>query len=223
MGKSPDELRPPGGHRLPSPAGRALAPPPRPLPPAVDTIDVSILVHLLRDARASLRHIGQAVGMSAPAVAERIGRLERTGVVRGYRAEVDWERLGLGLVVYVGVVADQGGEQPLAVRELRRIPEVEDVEVVTGPLDLLVRLRVRDHQHLRDCLFDRIWKIPGLHRTETFICLGRLPPKAFDLELAESLLASAPGRDGLGNGRGPVTAGPPRAGRPSPPPRSGGG
>ncbi len=157
---------------------------------------MAILVHLLQDARASLRRIGAAVGMSAPAVAERIGRLERTGVVRGFRAEVDWSRLGLGLVVYVGVVAEQGGEQPDAVRALRAIPEVEDVEVVTGPLDLLVRLRVRDHQHLRECLFDRIWKIPGLHRTETFIGLGRLPPKAFDLELARSLLA--PGAAGVG-------------------------
>lgn len=126
--------------------------------------------------------------MSAPAVAERIARLERQGVVRGYRAEIDWSRLGYGLLVYVRVTGVQGSEQATTVAQLRRLPEVEQVEVVTGDSDLLVRLRAKDQQHLRELLFERVWKISGIERTETLLCLGELPPKSFDLELAESLL-----------------------------------
>ena len=126
--------------------------------------------------------------MSAPAVTERIARLERQGVVRGYRAEIDWSRLGYGLLVYVRVTGVQGGEQATTVAALRRLPEVEQVEVVTGDSDLLVRLRARDQQHLRELLFERVWKISGIERTETLLCLGELPPKSFDLELTESLL-----------------------------------
>jgi DNA-binding Lrp family transcriptional regulator len=173
-----DESGVPGSDRLQAAIG------------SLDRTDLSILVQLLRDARRSLRRIAREVGMSAPAVGERIARLERLGIVRGYRAEVDWGRLGYGLVVYVRVFSVQGSEQTLAVEALREVPEVEQVEAVTGDSDLLIRLRATDQHHLRRCLFEKIWKVPGVHRTETLICLTELPPKAFDLELAESLLSA---------------------------------
>ncbi|MGC2192564.1 MAG: Lrp/AsnC family transcriptional regulator [Candidatus Dormiibacterota bacterium] len=157
-------------------------------PMGLDPTDLQILVLLLRDARRSVRGIAAEVRMSAPAVAERIARLERHGVIRGYRAEIDWSRLGYGLLVYIRVTGVQGSEQAATVAELRRLPEVEQVEVVTGDSDLLVRLRARDQQHLRELLFERVWRISGIERTETLLCLGELPPKSFDLELAESLL-----------------------------------
>jgi Lrp/AsnC family leucine-responsive transcriptional regulator len=158
-------------------------------PPALDRHDVDILRLLVRDARMSQRAVAREVGMSAPAVADRIARLERTGVIRGYRADVDRALLGYALVVYVGVVAVQGGDQPAVVRALRELPEVEDVHVVTGPKDLLVRLRLRDHEHLKTVLFDRIWRLPGVDRTETYISLGHMEPKEFDLDLLASVPA----------------------------------
>jgi Lrp/AsnC family transcriptional regulator for asnA, asnC and gidA len=152
-----------------------------------DQIDIAIIRLLAQDARTSVRKLARAVGMSAPAVAERIGRLERAGVIRGYRAELDRSLLGFPLVVYVGVVAVQGADQPRVVGALRAMPEVEDVRIVTGPKDLLVRLRVRDHEHLRDCLFDRIWNVDGVDRTETYISLGGMEPKSFDIDLLDSI------------------------------------
>src|SRR5437879_308162 len=74
-------------------------------PVSLDDVDLEILDILVRDARSSQRHIAREVGMSPPAVAERIGRLERTGVIRGYRAELDRARLGFSLVGYVTGVA----------------------------------------------------------------------------------------------------------------------
>ncbi len=159
--------------------------------PPLDAIDLSILVLLLRDARSSVRKIAAGVGMSAPAVSERIARLERQGVIRGYRAEVDWARLGYGLTAYLMITGVQGWEQTETVEALRQLREVETVEVVTGTADLVVRVRVRDQAHLRECLFERIWKVPGVHRTETMICLGEDSAKPFALELAESWLEAA--------------------------------
>ena len=159
------------------------------LAPPLDEHDLAILRLLVRDARLSQRAVAREVGMSAPAVADRIARLERAGVIRGYRADVDRSLLGYPLVVYVGVVAVQGGDQPAVVRALRELAEVEDVQVVTGPKDLLVRLRLRDHEHLKTVLFDRIWSLPGVDRTETYISLGQMEPKGFDLTLLESLAA----------------------------------
>jgi Lrp/AsnC family transcriptional regulator, leucine-responsive regulatory protein len=159
---------------------------------------VAILRLLGRDARMSQRRLAREVGMSPPAVAERIARLERAGVIRGYRADIDRTALGFGLVVYVGVVAVQGGDQRDVVRSLRGLPEVEDVHVVTGPRDLLVRLRLRDHEHLRDVLFDRIWNLRGVERTETYISLGQMESKDVDAALLDLVAGAGGPRRGVG-------------------------
>jgi Lrp/AsnC family leucine-responsive transcriptional regulator len=165
-------------------------PPGRRTSPAapLDEQDLAILRLLVRDARISQRRLAREVGMSAPSVADRVSRLERAGVIRGYRADVDRAALGHDLVVYIGVVAVQGADQPEVVAALRGFPEVEDVQVVTGPKDLLVRLRVRDHEHLRDVLFDRLWSLRGVDRTETYISLAHMEPKDFDADLLDLML-----------------------------------
>jgi Lrp/AsnC family transcriptional regulator, leucine-responsive regulatory protein len=154
----------------------------------LDGVDLAILRLLAADARLSHRALARTVGMSAPAVALRVARLEGAGVIRGYRAEIDRALLGYPLVVYIGVVAVQGEDQSTLVTALREMPEVEDVSVVTGPKDLLVRLRLRDQEHLKECLFDRVWSLPGVDRTETFVALGGMEPKAFDAELLDRMI-----------------------------------
>jgi Lrp/AsnC family leucine-responsive transcriptional regulator len=178
---------------------RRTPPPARTSAVALDEQDLAILRLLVEDSRISRRRLAREVGMSAPAVADRVSRLERTGVIRGYRANLDRAALGHDLVVYIGVVAVQGGAQPELVASLRSFPEVEDVHVVTGPKDLLVRLRVRDHDHLREVLFDRLWSLPGVDRTETYISLAHMEPKDFDAELLDLLLADR--RDQLPDAR----------------------
>jgi Lrp/AsnC family leucine-responsive transcriptional regulator len=157
---------------------------------SLDAIDLAILRLLAMDARMSLRRIARELGMSPPAITERVARLEQLGVIRGYRAEIDRSMLGFPLVVYVGIVSVQGSDQFQVVERLRETPEVEDVHVVTGPKDLLVRLRLRDTAHLRDVLFERIWTVPGVDRTETFVSLGEMAPKAIDVTFIDGLLAA---------------------------------
>jgi len=65
------------------------------------------------------------------------------------------------------------------IRAIRAIPEAEDMSVVTGGLDLLVRLRVRDHAHLRELLLSKIFQINGVQRTETFLSLADVEPDNF--------------------------------------------
>src|SRR5438046_1395570 len=121
----------------------AAVPEPALEPVSLDDVDLGILDLLVRDGRASQRRIAREVGMSPPAVAERIGRLERTGVIRGYRAELDRGRLGFSMVVYVSVIAVYTLKHPDEIlTALRELPEVEDVAIVAGPMDLMLRLRV---------------------------------------------------------------------------------
>ena len=150
----------------------------------VDDLDLTLLRALAVDARQSQRALARAVGMSPPAIADRLARLERVGAIRGYRVDVDWAALGYPVVVYLAVTANPGVDLSEIVREIRALPEAQDMSVVTGAFDLLVRLRVRDHTHLRELLLNTIFQIPGVQRTETFLSLADAEPDNF----AEALL-----------------------------------
>src|SRR5215471_11447758 len=138
----------------------------------VDDLDLALLRALATDARQSQRALARQVEMSPPAVADRIARLERLGAIRGYRVEIDWAALGYPVVVYLAVTAGAGMDLSEIIQAIRALPEAEDMSVVTGSLDLLVRLRVRDHAHLRELLLKQIFTINGVQRTETFLSLA---------------------------------------------------
>jgi Lrp/AsnC family transcriptional regulator, leucine-responsive regulatory protein len=143
-------------------------------PPAVevDSLDLALLHALATDARQSQRALARQVEMSPPAVADRIARLERLGAIKGYRVDVDWAALGYPVVVYIAVTASPGVDLSEIINAIRALPEAEDMSVVTGGLDMLVRLRVRDHAHLRELLLTEIFQIGGVQRTETFLSLA---------------------------------------------------
>ena len=153
----------------------------------VDDFDVALLRALSVDARQSQRALARAVGMSPPAVADRLARLERVGAIRGYRVDVDWAALGYPVVVYLAVTAGPGMELSDIIATIRKLPEAQDMTVVTGGLDLLVRLRVRDHGHLRDLLLTNIFQIPGVQRTETFLSLADVEPANFAVGLLDQM------------------------------------
>lgn len=187
-------------------ARRDGAPDPALSPPALDGTDLRILACLVDDARLSHRALAREIGMSQSAISERIARLEETRVIRGYRAMVDFGVLGLPMSVFVGIQSDQGGEQRRLAEELLAMPEVESVDLVMGPMDLMVRLRVRDQEDLRRFFFDQLPPLRGIHRTESFMSLETFEPPNFTkgvLERIRGLLARAlprrtepPGRRG---------------------------
>ena len=145
----------------------------------VDDLDLALLRALAQDARQSQRSLARAIEMSPPAVADRLARLERSGVIRGYRVDIDWAALGFPVVVYLAVTAGAGMDLSEIISAIRALPEAEDMSVVTGSLDLLVRLRVRDHAHLRELLLAKIFTINGVQRTETFLSLADVEPANF--------------------------------------------
>jgi Lrp/AsnC family transcriptional regulator, leucine-responsive regulatory protein len=145
-------------------------------PASLDEVDRRLLALLAADSRASQRKLARDLHMSPPAVGERIARLERVGVIRGYTVRIDWTALGYENVV-LAVTAQPGADQAAVLQALGRLPEVEEVIVVTGSMDMLARLRVRDHAHLRQVLLSEIWRIEGVQRTETFVGLAEMPAK----------------------------------------------
>ncbi len=153
----------------------------------VDDLDLALLHALATDARQSQRALARQVEVSPPAVADRIARLERLGAIRGYRVDVDWAALGYPVVVYIAVTAGPGMDLTEIIKAIRVLPEAQDMSVVTGGLDLLVRFRVRDHAHLRELLLTEIFQISGVQRTETFLSLADVEPRNFTAAMLEQM------------------------------------
>lgn len=158
----------------------------------LDETDLRLLRLLSEDARLSQRALARELGMSAPAVGERVARLERHGVITGYSARLDWSAIGYPTTVYLTVVAVLDYEQAQIMRALSEIAEVEEIMLVTGDIDLLVRVRVRDYTHLRDLLLNRIWHIEGIQRTETSMTLAEMPVTNTAVRLLTEMLDGPP-------------------------------
>jgi Lrp/AsnC family leucine-responsive transcriptional regulator len=146
--------------------------------PTLDATSRSLLRELEKDARLSLAELGRRVNLSAPAVADRIQRLERDGVITGYRAEIDPKALGYPIAVVVRV-------RP-ASRQLHRIPEIarESPEVVecyriTGEDCFFLKLHLRAIDDLEDVL-DRF--TPFGQTTTSIIHSAPVPRRSLPLQ-----------------------------------------
>jgi Lrp/AsnC family transcriptional regulator, leucine-responsive regulatory protein len=117
----------------------------------LDTINRRLLQELQADARLSMAELGRRINLSAPAVAERVQRLERAGVITGYRAEVDPKALGfpIAAVVRVRPTTRQLQKIPELARE---IPEVVDCHRITGEDCYFVKLHLRSMDDLEEIL-----------------------------------------------------------------------
>ncbi len=119
----------------------------------LDSVNRQLIAALQLDARLSLAELGRRVGLTAPAVAERLARLEEAGVIRGYHADVDPRALGLELSVVLRI--RPAARMIAKVAELAcATPEVTECHRVTGEDCFVMRLHVRDVLHLEE-LIDR--------------------------------------------------------------------
>ena len=134
---------------------------------SLDEIDLKLLSLLLKDARATLKSLASEVGLSAPAVSERMARMQQEGVVRGYRVDVDWRTLGYTLTAYLSVIVRVGTHRDKVLLDLQEVPEVEEISVVTGSSDLIVRIRCTGFDHLKSIIAEHIWARTDLDFTET--------------------------------------------------------
>ncbi|MCE7082062.1 Lrp/AsnC family transcriptional regulator [Streptomyces sp. ST2-7A] len=114
---------------------------------SIDEIDTRILDVLQRDGRVGYAELARIVSMSASAVTERVRRLEESGVIRGYAAVVDPERLGLGILAFVRLRYPTGNYKPF--RDLlETTPEILEAHHVTGEDCFVLKVLARSMRHL---------------------------------------------------------------------------
>jgi len=117
----------------------------------LDVVNLRLVAELQEDARVSNAELGRRVGLSAPAVAERIARLQEAGVITGYHAAVDPGALGFSLTAILRI-RPAPRELPKVADLARRTPEVVECHRITGEDCFFMKLHVRDVVHLEEVI-----------------------------------------------------------------------
>jgi Lrp/AsnC family leucine-responsive transcriptional regulator len=143
-----------------------------------DGIDNEILNILQENARTSNAEIARQLGMAPSAILERIRKLEARGVLNGYEARLNAEALGLGLLAFIFVRADERVGAPEAGVALAAIPEVQEVHHIAGEDCYLVKVRVADTAALGRLLRERFGAIESVRSTRTTIVLATIKESA---------------------------------------------
>lgn len=144
---------------------------------SLDAIDRQLLSLLQSDCKTSLQELGDAVGLSAPSVVERIRKLEQRGVIKGYHARIDARAVGLDVSAFIGVSMNYPKGIGSVEKQVLALDEVLECHHVTGAHTLLLKVKTRNTSTL-EALLSRIRAINGVQRTETMVVLSTRAEKS---------------------------------------------
>ena len=139
----------------------------------LDAIDLKILDLLQREGRLSMTELGERVGLSTSPCSQRVKRLERMGVIKGYHAAIDPAAVGKSLLVFVEITLSEKSEQIFKkVRdELEHTPEVLECHLVSGSFDYLVKARLAGMGEYRQLLGTMLKRIPVPAQSNSFVVM----------------------------------------------------
>ncbi len=138
---------------------------------ALDETDTRILTLLQDDCRTPLARLGEQVGLSAPAVLERIKKLEAAGIITGYHAIVDGRKIGLDVTAFIGVITSDPDSIEQFEQQVTALDHVLECHHVTGAFTFLLKVKTANTSTL-ERLITQIRSIDGVARTETTVVLS---------------------------------------------------
>jgi len=142
---------------------------------ALDATDRRIVDALGKDGRMSIRTLAETLHISRANAYARVDRLLASGVIRGFRAEIDPSTVGLSTSAFVTINLRQGDWRDVSAR-LHAVPGIAHIALVGGEFDVIVLVRARDNADLRRIVLDEIHGIPGVLSTHTLLVFEESVP-----------------------------------------------
>ncbi len=137
----------------------------------IDDLDRQILAKLVEDGKTPYTDLAKQLFVSSGTIHVRMKKLEQAGIVKGSSLIIDYQRLGYDITAFLGIYLDKSSLYDEVAEQLKNIPEVVEANYTTGLYSVFVKIICKDTNHLRLVLHDKIQKIAGIQRTETFIAL----------------------------------------------------
>lgn len=140
----------------------------------LDEVDVQILAILQSDGRITNADLAKRVGLSPPSVLQRVRTLEKAGLIRGYFAVLDAERMGLKITAWVMITLSLHQEQPIERfrRSIQDIPEILECYHVSGDFDFMLKVLVKDMRGYELFVREKLSKIKGIQQIKTSFVFG---------------------------------------------------
>lgn len=149
----------------------------------MDEINKAILAQLIKNSRSTASEISKQVNLSVPAVAERIRKMETSGMINGYTVKLDRQQLGLQLIAFIMVTLDNISSIANFRDKMVACPDVLECHHLAGQSDYLLKIRVENTNQLERFLMDVLKKTAGVASSNTLICLSTLKEELNVLEV----------------------------------------
>ena len=137
----------------------------------IDNTDLKILNILSKNAKMPYTEVAKKVFVSGGTVHVRMRKLEKMGIVRGTKLDIDYTKLGYNISCYMGVYLEKSFLYKDAVKALGNIPEVVEIHAITGQYTIFIKILCKDTPHFREILDSKIHKVKGITRTESFMSI----------------------------------------------------
>lgn len=139
--------------------------------PEIDQLDKQILAKLVEDGKMPYTDIAKILFVSSGTIHVRMKKMEQLGIVLGSSVTLDYHKLGYDVTAFLGVYLEKNSLYSEVIEQIKGIPELVEANYTTGPYSIIAKIVCKDTNHLRHVLQDRLEKIQGIQRTETFISL----------------------------------------------------
>jgi Lrp/AsnC family transcriptional regulator for asnA, asnC and gidA len=116
--------------------------------------------------------IATAMGVSNTMIHQRINRLTEQGILAGIKPVLNEKKLGYDWGAFTGLSLEKDHDSSRIIEELKKIPEVTECYYITGNYTLYVKIIAKNHEHMRQLLYEKIDSIPGIAKTDSLIELG---------------------------------------------------
>jgi Lrp/AsnC family leucine-responsive transcriptional regulator len=137
----------------------------------MDTNDIKALRLLQHEGRASWSRLGELLGMTGPAAADRVRRLEEQGIIRGFTALIDPESVGLALTAFIALSLEKPAHRDAFLKRVQALPEIQECHHCTGEDDYLLKVRCRGVSDLYRLINTELKSLSGVLRTRTTIVM----------------------------------------------------
>jgi len=152
-------------------------------PPVVEDVDIEILKILSQDGKKTYHSIAETLHKSPVTIKKHVEELENKGIIKGYGIQIDYEKLGFGIIALIEITISKGKMLDVE-KEISKIPNVFGVYDITGTYDALILARFKDRKEL-SAMVKTIHKSPNIERTNTHLVLNVIKEKSSFTELID--------------------------------------
>lgn len=137
----------------------------------MDSLDCKLLREIMANGRITWSELAGHLGLSGPATAERVRRLEDQGIIKGYAAILDPEGVGASLGAFIAVTLERPEHRQAFLDKVMQLPEIQECHHLAGDDDYMLKVRCRGTKDLERVISKELKSLPGIMKTRTTILL----------------------------------------------------